>query len=68
MPLFDYQCQKCGHVAEFLENSENKKVHRCEECGSTRMKKMISAFSVGAESGSSSGGGSSCPTGTCSLS
>jgi putative FmdB family regulatory protein len=68
MPLFDYECEKCGHVTEFLENAESKKVHRCEQCGSTRMKKMLSAFSVRAESGSSSGGSSPCPTGTCSLS
>ena len=46
MPLFDYECEKCGHVTEFLESAESKKVHRCEECGSTRMKKMLSAFSV----------------------
>jgi putative FmdB family regulatory protein len=68
MPLFDYQCEKCGHVTEFLESAGSEKVHRCEKCGSTRTKKMLSAFSVRAEGGSSSGGSSSCPTGTCSLS
>ena len=68
MPLFDYRCEKCGHVTEFLESPVGKKVHHCEQCGSTRMKKMLSAFSVGGESRSSSAADSSCPTGTCSLS
>jgi hypothetical protein len=34
---------------------------KCPKCGSTKVKKIFSAFNMG----SSSGG--SCPTGTCSL-
>jgi putative FmdB family regulatory protein len=68
MPLFDYKCKKCGHVTEFLESSGNKEAHRCEKCNSTRMEKMVSAFSVSSAGGSGAGGSPSCPTGTCSLS
>jgi putative FmdB family regulatory protein len=67
MPLFDYKCKKCGHVTEFLESSGSKEAHRCEKCGSTRMEKLLSAFSVASGEGSGTSGSSSCPTGTCPL-
>ncbi|MBN1125680.1 MAG: zinc ribbon domain-containing protein [Sedimentisphaerales bacterium] len=62
MPLFEYECNKCGHKTEFLEKSDNKKKHVCEKCGSSDMQKVFSTFFAG--SGSKS---SSCPTGTCPL-
>lgn len=68
MPIYEYQCRKCGHVAEFLETSSSRKRHVCEKCGSKSMKKVFSVFSARTDSGSSSASSSSCPTGTCSLS
>ena len=64
MPIFEYQCKKCGHVTEFLEQAGSRKAHACEKCGSGKTEKVFSTFA--AKSGSS--GGSSCPTGTCPLS
>ncbi len=63
MPMFEYECQKCGHKMDFLEKSSSKDKHICEKCGSDNMKKLLSGFSVSVGAGSSSG--SSCPTGTC---
>ena len=65
MPLYKYQCAKCGHVMEVLEKADTQGRHICEKCGAARMEKMMSAFSVNASPNNS---GSCCPTGTCSLS
>ena len=67
MPLFEYRCKECGHVTEFLEKSDIKGQHKCEQCSSTKTHKVFSAFAVG-KGGSSGSTGSSCPTGTCPLS
>ncbi len=64
MPIFEYQCKKCGHKTEFLEKANSTKKHICEKCGSDDLKKLLSTFS--ARSGSKSSG--SCSTGTCPLS
>jgi len=64
MPLFEYRCKECGHVTEFLEKADAKAEHECEQCGSTKTDRILSAFAVG-KGGSS---GASCPTGTCPLS
>jgi putative FmdB family regulatory protein len=61
MPIFEYQCNKCGHKTEFLERRSGKHKHICEQCGSSDMHKLFSGFSVG----QSSQGGDSCSTGTC---
>jgi len=65
MPIYEYRCQKCGHVTSFLEKASTKKRHTCERCKSEALEKIFSTFS--ASSGKSSSGGSSCPTGTCPL-
>jgi len=64
MPIFEYQCKKCGHVTSFLEKADSRKAHACEKCGFGKTEKVFSTFA--AKSGSS--GGSICPTGTCPLS
>jgi putative FmdB family regulatory protein len=65
VPIFEYQCRKCGHVTEVLEKAGAKGKHTCIKCGSSEMVKLLSAFGVGKGGASSSSG--SCPTGTCSL-
>lgn len=67
MPLFEYRCKECGHVTEFLEKADSKAQHECEQCGSTKTDRLLSAFSV-KEGRSSRSVGSSCPSGTCPLS
>ena len=67
MPLFEYRCEECGHVTEFLEKAGAKAGHECEECGSRKTDRVLSAFAV-REGGSSGSTGASCPTGTCPLS
>jgi len=66
MPIFEYECSKCGHVTAFLEKANARYSHACEKCGSQETKKVFSTFA--AKSGASSSSGSSCSTGTCPLS
>lgn len=66
MPIFEYRCKKCGHRMEFLEKARSSGKHKCEKCGSNELDKIISTFSAGVSD--KSGGGDSCPTGTCPLS
>ena len=65
MPLFEYRCNKCGHVTTFLEKAGSKGPHTCEQCDSRDTKKEFSTFA--APTVGSSLDAASCPTGTCSL-
>ena len=65
MPMYEYECKKCGHKFETLVQSSEEKP-KCEKCGSTRLEKLLSTFAAGPARESTSGG--SCPTGTCPLS
>jgi putative FmdB family regulatory protein len=44
MPLYDYLCEDCGNVSELLVNVSFKKV-QCAVCGSSNLKKLMSAHS-----------------------
>lgn len=66
MPIFEYECKKCGHVTASLEKAGSKKCPPCEKCGSKATTKIFSTFAVEVGTSSSSGS-SSCPTGTCPL-
>ena len=67
MPIFEYRCQKCGQVTEFLEKVGDRKGHICGNCGGKNLKKQFSTFSAKVKGASSSTDISSCPTGTCPL-
>jgi putative FmdB family regulatory protein len=62
MPVYEYQCNKCGHCFEFLLLNRAEKPS-CELCGSDDLKRLLSTFAPRVASDSS--GSSSCPTGTC---
>jgi len=69
MPIFEYECKRCGHKTEFMEKSSGKSKHVCEKCGSSHMQKLFSGFSVGqSRQGTNSFSTGMCPTGTCGLS
>jgi len=41
MPIYEYQCPKCGHQEEIWQKISDKPVAKCERCKG-RMKKLIS--------------------------
>ena len=48
MPLYEYQCNKCGKIEEalVLDMSKNHDNFQCPYCQPGKMKKIISAHSV----------------------
>ena len=52
MPIYGFLCSDCGHVGEMLVFSD-KTANHCEKCGSSNLKKLMSAHS--SLSGTSSG-------------
>ena len=47
MPLFIYQCQKCGWAVEkFLHNRKNTPELVCEECGEHEFEKLMGITSI----------------------
>ncbi len=44
MPIYEFQCEECGRVSEILVFSAGNPI-KCPECGSERLKKLMSATS-----------------------
>ena len=45
MPLYEYQCEKCGHRFEKIQKYSDRMVKKCPECGGP-VEQMISAPAV----------------------
>lgn len=45
MPLYEYQCTKCGHRFEKIQKFSDKKIKTCPECGGS-VEQVISAPAV----------------------
>ncbi|HTZ83404.1 MAG TPA: zinc ribbon domain-containing protein [Candidatus Acidoferrales bacterium] len=45
MPLYEYQCKKCGHLFEKIQKFSDKPLKKCPECGGA-VEKTISAPAV----------------------
>ncbi len=43
MPIYEYQCQKCGNELEALQKVSDEPLLDCPECGSPSLRKKISA-------------------------
>jgi len=65
MPIYNYKCKKCKNIFEvFFRSLSNKKVVKCEKCGSKDVIKQPATFSFSTDINKSSSGSSNC--GTCS--
>jgi putative FmdB family regulatory protein len=56
MPIFEYQCLKCGYHFETVPQPGTTRETTCPECGSDEVKKELSAFSTGSSSACFRGG------------
>ena len=45
MPLYEYECKKCGHRFEKIQKFSDKMVKKCPECGG-QVEQLISAPAV----------------------
>ena len=43
MPIYEYQCEACGHILETLQKISDEPLTKCPECGEDALKKLISA-------------------------
>ncbi len=43
MPIYEYQCTKCGHHLEALQKLSDKPLRECPECGKHTLKRLMSA-------------------------
>ena len=46
MPLYEYECEKCGHRFEKIQKFSDPLVTECPECGEDEVEKVISAPAV----------------------
>ncbi len=52
MPIYEYQCESCGHCFEQLIFEKDDKKVNCPERGKTKVRKLISCASLLVDSGS----------------
>ncbi len=68
MPIYEYECAKCGGRVEALVRNEGDIPKKCVKCGG-KLNKALSGFSVSmASSGSKhepSAACATCPSGGC---
>lgn len=43
MPIYEYQCSKCGHHLEALQKLADKPLRECPECGRHSLTRLMSA-------------------------
>ena len=72
MPLYEYECDACGHRFEVIQKFSDAPVETCEKCGGT-VRKLLSSPAIQfkgsgwyitdyARAGKSDGGSSSSPS------
>jgi len=80
MPIYEYQCQECGHQLEAMQKMSDAPLVECPACNKSALKKLISAagfrlsgggwyesdFKTGSKkNGQGSDSGGACGTGAC---
>ena len=43
MPIYEYECDACGHHLESLQKVNDKPLRLCPECGKPALRKLMSA-------------------------
>ena len=43
MPIYEYQCEACGHYLETLQKISEPPLTDCHKCGKPALKKLVSA-------------------------
>lgn len=70
MPIYEYQCDGCGHAVEVLLRRPDEQPE-CPDCGGTKLEKQMSVFAAQSSSGGSSkqlpvsSGGEACGMPRC---
>lgn len=43
MPIYEYQCQSCGHELEKLQRMSDEPLKDCPDCGEDKLRRLVSA-------------------------
>ena len=43
MPIYEYQCQSCGHELEKIQRMSDDPLTGCPDCGEEELRRLISA-------------------------
>jgi putative FmdB family regulatory protein len=43
MPIYEYECEACGHRFEAIQKFSDAPLADCPECGKSALKKLLSA-------------------------
>ena len=43
MPIYEYQCQSCGHELEKLQRMSEIPLKDCPDCGESELQRLVSA-------------------------
>ena len=43
MPIYEYQCQSCGHELEEMQKISDAPLKTCPKCGQDELSKLVSA-------------------------
>ena len=43
MPIYEYQCDACGHYLEALQQLADSPLKKCPDCGKSQLKRLVSA-------------------------
>ena len=43
MPIYEYQCQACGHALDALQKYDDAPLKKCPDCGKPKLKRLLSA-------------------------
>lgn len=66
MPLYEYECRKCGsRFEELVASSAAADAVRCRQCDSRRVERLLSAFAVGSTAAAKTAPVESGPCGAC---
>lgn len=54
MPVYEYRCEKCGHISSFMEKMFERprlfaRKKKCKACGGKKLVKVPSAFGLSVE-------------------
>ncbi len=43
MPIYEYECNGCGELHEFIQKFDESPKRKCPSCGRLRLRKLVSA-------------------------
>ena len=43
MPIYEYQCQSCGHQFDVIQKVSDEKLTICPKCNEKKLKKLVTS-------------------------